>query len=68
MSSVDKIFYQYGVDFFGKKPMLALSGDQVEEARVFACKELHELTKEYGLQPKGTVKELFCNYIFEHFI
>ena len=44
-----------------------LTDEQVEEARVYACNELARRTAKYGKQDSGTVKDLFCSYIFKHF-
>ena len=42
--------------------------EQVEEARVFAFKELSVFTAEFGKCGPNTAKELFCNYVFEKFM
>lgn len=68
MTAIDKIFRFYGIDFFGDQVMDKITPEQIEECRVEAFKELDKLTKKYGLQPKGTVKELFCNILFERYI
>lgn len=68
MAYIDDIFREYGEEFFGKDAMDKVTDAQVEEARCNACQMLYELTKEYGKQEKGTVKELFCNYVFANFI
>ena len=65
---IDKIFREYGEDFFGKQCMDRITDSQVEEARVFAFNELAALTKKYGKQDPGTTKELFCNYLFSEYI
>lgn len=68
MAYIDKIFRKHGEDFFGKEVMDQITDEQVEEARCEAFKGLTELTAKYGRQEKGTVEELFCNYIFSEFI
>lgn len=65
---IDRIFREYGENFFGKKAMDQITDAQVEEARCAACQELYELTAKYGLQSNDTCKELFCNYVFSKFI
>lgn len=68
MTYIDKIFREYGENFFGKECMDQITDAQVEEARCFAFNECSELTKKYGKQEKGTTEELFCNYIFGTFL
>lgn len=65
---IDRIFRGYGEEFFGKECMDNITDEQVEEARCQAFKWLDEKTAKYGKQEKGTVEELFCNYIFANFI
>lgn len=65
---IDRIFRGYGEEFFGKECMDKITDEQVEEARCEAFKLLEEKTKKYGKQEKGTVEELFCNYIFGTFM
>lgn len=65
---IDQIFRGYGEEFFGKECMDQITDAQVEEARCWAFTELNDLTAKYGKQEKGTVKELFCNYIWGEFI
>lgn len=67
-SYVDRNFRWYGEAFFGKMAMDRITSEQVEEARVYAFRELANLTARYGEQKKGTVQELFCDYIFSEFI
>ena len=67
MSGIDKVFRRYGEDVFGKAYMNKITDEQVEEARVYACNELARRTAKYGKQDSGTVKDLFCSYIFKHF-
>ena len=64
MTTIDRIFRGYGEEFFGKAFMDGITDSQVEEARVWAFNELDYLTRKYGKQEKGTVKELFCNCLF----
>lgn len=68
MSYIDTIFRGYGEKFFGKTAMDQITDAQVEEARVYACQEVHNLTKIHGKQSDGTAAELFCNYIFGTFM
>ena len=68
MTSIDREFRQYGVEFFGEAAMANLTDEQIEEARVWAMNELADLTEKYGRQEKGTARELFCNYLFDKFI
>lgn len=68
MTYIDRIFRGYGEEFFGKECMDQITDAQVEEARCWAMTELADLTAKYGKQEKGTVEELFCNYIFGEFI
>lgn len=65
---IDRMFRGYGEDFFGKELMDQITDAQVEEARCWAMTELSRLTEKYGLQDMGTVKELFCNYVFGEFV
>ena len=65
---IDKIFRGYGEEFFGKECMDQITNAQVEEARCWVFTEVGNLTAAYGKQPSGTVKKLFCNYIFSKFI
>ena len=65
---IDRIFRGYGEEFFGKQAMDKITPEQVEEARCFAMDVLAALTKEFGLQKKGTERELFCNYVFGMFM
>ena len=68
MAYIDKIFRGYGEEFFGKEAMDYITDEQVEEARCQAFMWLGELTQKYGKQEEGTVRELFCNYIFGTFM
>lgn len=68
MTLVDKIFREYGEEFFGKDAMQNITDSQVEEARVFAFKALDYLTGMYGKQEAGTARKLFCNYLFDRYI
>ena len=68
MAYIDRIFRGYGEEFFGKEAMDNITDEQVEEARCQAFKWRDELTQKYGKQENGTVKELFCNYIFGTFM
>lgn len=65
---IDVLFRGYGENFFGKEAMDRITDEQVEEARIYAMTTVSELTKQLGLQKKGTAKELFCNYIFGVFM
>ena len=65
---IDKVFRKYGEEFFGKTAMDMITDAQVEEARCEAMKYLCELTRKYGKQYQGTVKDLFCNYVFSTFM
>ena len=67
-SYVDRCFREYGEDFFGKALMDNITSEQVEKGRVFAFKTLADLTAEYGKLGEDVVKELFCGYIFAHFV
>lgn len=67
-SKMNRIFREYGNEFFGEKAMNHITDEQVEEARCAAFKELNLLTEKYGKQKNGTCKELFCNYIFGYFM
>lgn len=68
ISAIDKVFKGYGEEFFGVKAMEQITDEQIEEARVWTCNEIHRLTALYGLQEQGTIKELFCNYVFGQFM
>ena len=68
MAYIDKIFRGYGEEFFGKEAMDNITDEQVEETRCQAFRWLDEMTQKYGKQENGTVKELFCNYIFGSFM
>lgn len=65
---IDVLFRRYGEESFGKESMDKITDEQVEEARIYAITMLSELTKQLGLQEKGTAKELFCNYISDVFM
>ena len=68
MSSIDKLFKGYGVEFFGEEPMRRVTDAQIEEARVFAFNECARLTEKYGPQTKGTTRELFLNYLWGEYL
>lgn len=68
MTFIDRVFRGYGEEFFGADAMSAITDSQVEEARCYAFSELDSLTAQYGRQPNGTARELFCNYIFGNFM
>lgn len=65
---IDVLFRKYGEDFFGTEAMSQITDDQVEKARIWTMNELSELSKKNGLQEKGTMKALFCNYVFSEFL
>lgn len=65
---IDEHFRQLGEDFFGKTAMDRITDEQLEQARIFSMKELGRRTIKDGLQPDGTLKEIFCNYIFGTFM
>lgn len=66
--NLEQIFRGYGEEFFGTKAMNQITTEQVEEARCAAMNELCDLTAKYGRQEDGTVRELFCNYVFANFM
>lgn len=68
MTSIDKVFYKHAEEFFGKTAMERITDEQVEEARVWACRETSRMTAKYGLLPKGTTQELFNNYLFSYYL
>lgn len=69
MTRIDKIFFDHAVDFFGKEAVKTCFTEKaIEEARCFAFKELATITSMHGKQESGTVRELFINYLFEHFV
>lgn len=65
---IDRVFRGYGEEFFGKEAMDKITDEQVEVARCEAYKMLCELTQKYGKQEKGTLEELFNNYIFAYYM
>lgn len=69
MTHIDNIFRNYAIAFFGLEAVEECFSDAaIEEARCFAFKELAAITAMYGKQESGTARELFINYLFEHFV
>lgn len=68
MMYIDEIARQWGVEFFGEKAMERITPPQIEAARVWAFRELSDITFLYGRQPAGTLQELFCNRLFSEYI
>lgn len=45
-----------------------LTDEQIENARCESFKMLDDLTAKYGRQEKGTLEELFNNYLWSYYI
>ena len=67
MTSIDRVFYKHAEEFFGKRAMETITDDQVEEARVFTCRLIHDKVEAGECPIKTDQWELFNNYLFEHF-
>ena len=62
-AAIDRVFRSYGEERFGKKAMARVTSEEVEQARVFTCRVIHDLTRDFGKQEKGTEKDIFCDYV-----
>ena len=60
---IDVMFRGYAEEHYGKEKADEFTDAQIEEARCFAYEDLVELTKMYGRQESGKVKELFYGYL-----
>ena len=60
LTSIDKIFKGYAIEKYGD----IFSDSEIEEARVYACNKVAELTAQtMQKQPKGTAQNLFLKYL-----
>lgn len=67
MTSIDKVFYKHAEEFFGRTAMQHITDDQVEEARVFTCRLIHDKVEAEGIPINVNQWEIFNNYLFENF-
>lgn len=64
---IDRTLKAQAKEFFGDV-VDTLTDEQIENARCEAFKMLSDLTAKYGKQEKGTLEELFNNYLFGYYI